>query len=81
VNKDELQKLLADVFAPWVQALDLTVDHVSGNEVDLRMKFDEQLCREGGIVCGQSPQLWFWPFVQLLVLIDRWEPLIKQPTL
>jgi len=54
VNKDELQKLLADVFAPWVQALDLSVDHVSGNEVDLRMKFDEQLCREGGIVCGQS---------------------------
>ena len=54
MTKDELQALLAEVFAPWVQALQLTIEEVKDGELTLRMKFDQQLCREGGIVCGQS---------------------------
>jgi uncharacterized protein (TIGR00369 family) len=54
MTKDEAQALLAEVFAPWVQALNLSVEEIKGGELTLKMKFDEQLCREGGIVCGQS---------------------------
>ncbi len=54
MTKDEAQTLLAEVFAPWVQALNLSVEEINGGKLTLKMKFDEQLCREGGIVCGQS---------------------------
>lgn len=54
------QQLLADVFAPWVQDLQLTIEaiHPPGTEggagAVLRMKFSERLCREGGVICGQA---------------------------
>lgn len=54
------QQLLTDVFAPWVQDLQLTVEaiHAVGAEggagAVLRMKFSERLCREGGVICGQA---------------------------
>jgi uncharacterized protein (TIGR00369 family) len=54
LTKQQLEDLLSDVFAPWVQALILSVEAIEENSVTLRMKFSEQLCREGGIVCGQS---------------------------
>jgi uncharacterized protein (TIGR00369 family) len=59
------RRLLVEVFAPWVQALDLTVERIdaappaaAGSDWQpgavLRMRFSERLCREGGVVCGQS---------------------------
>jgi uncharacterized protein (TIGR00369 family) len=62
---DQARRVLANVFAPWVQELGLSV---SGIECDpppgaaadwqpgaiLRMAFSERLCRHGGVVCGQA---------------------------
>jgi len=62
---EEARRVLSDVFAPWVQDLNLSVEHVdheppSGAAADwqpgaiLRMPFSERLCRHGGVVCGQA---------------------------
>ena len=54
------QKLLAEVFAPWVRDLQLSIEaiHPPGTEggagAILRMKFSDRLCREGGVICGQA---------------------------
>ncbi len=60
----DARRILAEVFAPWVQDLDLTVerlDHAQPADAPdwqpgalLRMPFSERLCRNGGIVCGQA---------------------------
>ena len=52
--------LLGDVFAPWVQDLQLSVERIdspngtNGAGAVLRMKFSDRLCREGGVICGQA---------------------------
>lgn len=51
---DDLQALLREWFAPWVQALGLRVEAVGDGEVTLRLPFDERLARVGGMVCGQA---------------------------
>jgi uncharacterized protein (TIGR00369 family) len=62
---EEARRVLGDVFAPWVQDLNLSVERVdheppSGADADwqpgaiLRMPFSERLCRHGGVVCGQA---------------------------
>lgn len=51
---DQGNVLLGDVFAPWIQALSLTVTDVSDTGAVLRLPFSESLCRDGGILCGQS---------------------------
>ncbi len=53
------EKLLAEVFAPWVRELGLSVEKIDdARAIDpgavLRMTFSERLCREGGVVCGQA---------------------------
>ena len=61
---DDARSMLADVFAPWVLDLNLSVE---GFDFDpppgtsdwqpgavLRMPFSERLCRAGGAVCGQA---------------------------
>lgn len=50
----DLQALLHEWFAPWVQALGLQVEEVGDGEVTLRLPFDERLARVGGMVCGQA---------------------------
>ncbi len=58
-------RLLTDVFAPWVQDLDLRVEAVEagrppGAAADwqpgavLRLPFSRRICREGGVVCAQA---------------------------
>jgi uncharacterized protein (TIGR00369 family) len=62
---EEARRVLADVFAPWVLDLGLSVERVecaappdaaAGWQPGaiLRMAFSERLCRKGGIVCGQA---------------------------
>ena len=62
---DDARRVLGDVFAPWVQDLNLSIEQFdfappAGGGGDwhpgaiLRMPFSERLCRQGGIVCGQA---------------------------
>ncbi|MDR9486306.1 MAG: PaaI family thioesterase [Sediminimonas sp.] len=48
------QEFLAHAFAPWVQALNLTVDEIGQDEAILSMPITDDIARIGGIVCGQS---------------------------
>ena len=49
-----LQAALATYFAPWVQALGLTVEQADDGGVLVRLPMQPQLAREGGMVCGQA---------------------------
>jgi uncharacterized protein (TIGR00369 family) len=62
---EEARRVLAEVFAPWVQDLGLSIERLETRPPPqavadwqpgaiLRMKFSERLCRSGGIVCGQA---------------------------
>ncbi len=62
---EEARRVLGDVFAPWVQDLKLSIEHIDDAPppdatsdwqpgVRLRMPFSERLCRHGGIICGQA---------------------------
>lgn len=44
----------AELFAPWVQDLDFTVEHVDSEGATLRVPFSERLTRVGGTICGQA---------------------------
>ena len=54
VSQASLQQALSELFAPWVQALGLQVEAVSGGEVTLRLPHSDQLSRVGGMLCGQA---------------------------
>jgi uncharacterized protein (TIGR00369 family) len=62
---EQARRVLGDVFAPWVQDLNLSISRIEfspppGAAAEwqpgaiLRMPFSERLCRHGGIVCGQA---------------------------
>jgi uncharacterized protein (TIGR00369 family) len=61
---EEARRVLREVFAPWVQDLNLSLDSVNYDPppdaadwqpgATLRMPFSERLCRNGGIICGQA---------------------------
>ena len=62
---EEARRVLGDVFAPWVQDLNLSIEGIDYDPPQnaaagwqpgaiLRMPFSERLCRNGGIVCGQA---------------------------
>jgi uncharacterized protein (TIGR00369 family) len=63
-NIDEARRILADVFAPWVLDLGLSIERIDyeppAEVADwqpgaiLRMTFAERLCRHGGVICGQA---------------------------
>ena len=49
-----LQGLLAEWFAPWIQAMGLQVESFADGEVTLRLPQSDQLSRIGGMLCGQA---------------------------
>jgi uncharacterized protein (TIGR00369 family) len=49
-----LQNALPEYFAPWVQKLHLRVEASEASLVKMRLPFSEDLCRVGGMVCGQA---------------------------
>jgi len=61
---DEARRVLADVFAPWVLDLGLSIERIDYEPpaaaadwqpgAILRMTFSERLCRQGGVVSGQA---------------------------
>lgn len=54
VTVDLLQGLLADWFAPWIQAMGLQVESFAEGEVIMRLPQSDQLSRVGGMLCGQA---------------------------
>jgi uncharacterized protein (TIGR00369 family) len=42
------------IFAPWIQDLEISIDQIDQGKVVMTMPYHDRLCREGGIVCGQS---------------------------
>src|SRR5262245_39144339 len=46
--------ILADNFAPWVLASGMTAEGTGADSATLRIPFSDQLCRVGGILCGQA---------------------------
>jgi uncharacterized protein (TIGR00369 family) len=54
MNTDTLQAALADLFAPWVQALGLRVEAFEPGVVILRLPQSDQLSRVGNMLCGQA---------------------------
>ena len=48
------ERMLTDVFAPWVQDLNLSVACLDKESAVLRMRFSEKLCRDNGVICGQA---------------------------
>src|SRR2546421_8907449 len=61
----DARRVLAEVFAPWVLDLNLSVEQFDfapppEGKADwqpgaiLRLPFSERLCRNGGVVCGQA---------------------------
>lgn len=53
-EKETLQGALSAYFAPWVQALGLTVEGFETGSVTLRLPQNPQLSRVGGMLCGQA---------------------------
>jgi uncharacterized protein (TIGR00369 family) len=51
---EHLQAVLAEHFAPWVQALGLRVEAFDADSATLRLPASDQLARSGGTVCGQA---------------------------
>ena len=65
---DEARRVLGEVFAPWVQDLNLRIEEFAFDPPQdplegaadwqpgaiLRMPFSERLCRNGGVVSGQA---------------------------
>jgi len=54
LTREALQQSLTDLFAPWVQALNLHVESWAPAEVTLRLPQSDQLSRMGGMLCGQA---------------------------
>jgi uncharacterized protein (TIGR00369 family) len=46
--------ILADNFAPWVLATGIKTEAAAPDAATLRIPFSDQLCRVGGILCGQA---------------------------
>src|SRR4026208_1206622 len=51
---EQANAILAENFAPWVLASRVTAGAVGADAATLRIPFAEQLCRVGGILCGQA---------------------------
>jgi uncharacterized protein (TIGR00369 family) len=47
-------EILAQSFAPWVLATGIRAEAVGTETAALRIPFSDQLCRVGGILCGQA---------------------------
>jgi uncharacterized protein (TIGR00369 family) len=53
-DRQAAERLLAEVFAPWVRELGLSVERIEADGAVLRMRFSDRLCRDNGVVCGQA---------------------------
>jgi len=54
VNVDTANQRLKEVFAPWIQELDIRVQAIGEGVVEMRMPYADRLCRSHQMVCGQT---------------------------
>jgi len=54
INVDTANKKLTEVFAPWIQQLNIKVISIGDGEVTLQMPYSDKLCRSHGLICGQA---------------------------
>ena len=54
MNTETLQAALADLFAPWVQAMNLRVESFEPGRVTLCLPQSDQLSRIGNMLSGQA---------------------------
>ncbi|MEZ0114428.1 acyl-coenzyme A thioesterase PaaI-like protein [Catenulispora sp. EB89] len=50
----EAAEILAENFAPWIQALNLKVEKTTPTTTTLRLPWNQDLACEGGTLCGQA---------------------------
>ncbi len=48
------ETMLEEMFAPWVQELNIKFDKVENGQAILRVPVSKRLNREGGTICGQA---------------------------
>jgi uncharacterized protein (TIGR00369 family) len=51
---EQANAILAQNFAPWVLATGITAEAIGAEGASLRIPFSDELCRIGGILCGQA---------------------------
>jgi len=51
---DRADLFKSELFAPWIQDLDWTVEQIDASGATLRVPFSARLTRVGGTVCGQA---------------------------
>lgn len=54
INLVSANKRLREVFAPWLQPLQLSIETIGDGRVVMRMPYADELCRSHQIVCGQA---------------------------
>lgn len=54
LTQAEATEILTENFAPWIQALNLTVEQTTPTATTLRLPWHPTLAREGGTLCGQA---------------------------
>jgi acyl-coenzyme A thioesterase PaaI-like protein len=50
----EAASILAENFAPWIQALNLKVEKTTPTTTTVRLPWQDTLARQGGTLCGQA---------------------------
>lgn len=50
----DAEKILTEMFAPWVRALDMRVDEIGPDGATLSIPVTDDIARVGGIVSGQA---------------------------
>lgn len=51
---DALQRAIPELFAPWVQQLDLQVTAAKAGEIELALPVGARHVHGGGVMCGQT---------------------------
>lgn len=54
LNVETANQRLTEVFAPFVQSLNLQIDSIDTGQVVMRLPYSDDLCRSHQIVCGQA---------------------------
>lgn len=54
INTETANEKLGQVFAPWIQQLNLQVTEIGDGEVRMLLPYNDELCRSGGLICGQA---------------------------
>ena len=54
LTTEQANAILAESFAPWVLASGIVTEAAGADTATLRIPYAEQLCRVGGILCGQA---------------------------